>query len=548
LPAHPTTVQPLPAVKANPAFRFMPSLTDMAFLMPVLFLFGRMDGAQALLADGDTGWHIRTGEWILRNHTIPSRDIFSFTKAGEPWYAWEWLCDVVFGWLNQHGGLAAVLVLSVLLISTTYAFLFRLANRKANPIVAVAITMIAAAASAIHWLARPHLFTLLMLVLFCCVVEAVRDGRERYRGIPLLAILPLATIVWTNLHGGFFMGIVLLAAYGTGELLNLLLAPIRNPAARRRARNYFLSAAGCSAASFVNPYFYRLHVHAFRFLTDSFQAQHIDEYLTLNFHHPVAIFFELLLVLATGAAIWHAARGRCTEAVLFLIFGHAALLAARNIPLFAIVATPFIATAIDAWLRALAKLNVAGWLRMASERFAVVMDEVAATDAIPRWHLVSMVGIALVVALLYAPAPPRRFRPEYDPQSYPAGAVAFLKNDPSARIFAIDDWGDYLIYRLYPKTRSFIDGRFDFYGDRFLQTYFDVMAVKYNWQSTLDHYGVNTVLLPPSAALSGVLKESRRWRVVYDDGVAVVFQPAKDELGARNVARPLSAHLRRCDP
>ena len=78
--------------------------------MPMVFLFGRMDGAKTLLGDCDTGWHIRTGEWIVANHAVPARDIFSFSKAGDPWFAWEWLSDVVFAWLNGHGGLRAVVL------------------------------------------------------------------------------------------------------------------------------------------------------------------------------------------------------------------------------------------------------------------------------------------------------------------------------------------------------------------------------------------------------------------------------------------------------
>src|SRR5712692_10996196 len=79
------------ALKPNPMVRLLPSLTDLAFLMPAAFVFLRMNGATGMLGDGDTGWHVRTGEWILANGRVPSQDIFSYTKAGQPWFAWEWL-------------------------------------------------------------------------------------------------------------------------------------------------------------------------------------------------------------------------------------------------------------------------------------------------------------------------------------------------------------------------------------------------------------------------------------------------------------------------
>ena len=77
--------------------------------------------------------------------------------------------------------------------------------------------MLAAAASSIHWLARPHLFTLLFLVLFYAALEQVREGRTHLLGVPILAALPVVTILWTNLHGGFFVGALMILAYGGGE-------------------------------------------------------------------------------------------------------------------------------------------------------------------------------------------------------------------------------------------------------------------------------------------------------------------------------------------
>ncbi|MGA2594471.1 MAG: hypothetical protein ABSH32_31620, partial [Bryobacteraceae bacterium] len=144
----------MPNAKTNPVLRLLPSLTDFAFLMPVIFLFGAMGGARTLLGDGDTGWHVRTGEWIMSHGRVPDKDLFSFTKTGQPWFAWEWLWDVVFAWLHQRWGMAAVVIGSLLIISLTSALLFRLTSRKCgHPLIAVAVTFLAVAGSSIHFLA-----------------------------------------------------------------------------------------------------------------------------------------------------------------------------------------------------------------------------------------------------------------------------------------------------------------------------------------------------------------------------------------------------------
>src|SRR5258706_15690714 len=92
--------------KPNPILRLLPSMTDVAFLLPVMFLFGGLNGARTMLGDGDTGWHVRTGEWILAHGQVPRQDMFSFTMPGQPWFAWEWLGDVGFAWLHLRWGMA----------------------------------------------------------------------------------------------------------------------------------------------------------------------------------------------------------------------------------------------------------------------------------------------------------------------------------------------------------------------------------------------------------------------------------------------------------
>ena len=96
--------------KPSPVIRLMPSLTDLAFLLPVVFHLRTDRGINRLLGDGDTGWHLRTGEWILANGAVPSVDIFSYTRSGEPWFAWEWGCDLAFGWLHREFGCGSLLV------------------------------------------------------------------------------------------------------------------------------------------------------------------------------------------------------------------------------------------------------------------------------------------------------------------------------------------------------------------------------------------------------------------------------------------------------
>jgi hypothetical protein len=437
------------------------------------------------------------------------------------------------------GGLNAVSLFAIVLVSVTFTLLYQEARRKSNVLVAISVTMIAAAASSIHWLARPHLFTLLFLVLFYRGLESVRAGRGRMAGIPYLAIFPVATVLWTNLHGGFFVGILMICAYCGAELLQFFSAPDleAKAAASRKARTYFVSAFACAAMSLVNPYTYHLHTHMAQYLRDPWNGQHIMEFFSPSFHSSTAIFFEIMLALGAAAAWWHASKKQYTEPILLMVWAHGGLLAARNIPIFSILAAPMAAEAIQQGLNGASQWQVAGWLRAAAERFNRAASATAEKELVARWHLVSAVGVALVAAVIWAPHPPKKFKAEFDPARYPAAALAAMNFDASARVFTNDEWGDYMIWRLYPNgNRVFVDGRSDFYGDAFEDKYLDVIYVRYGWEKTLSHFGVDTILMPLDAPLTGALKESSRWRVVYDDGISLVFRSNDQTVG-----EPLSA-------
>ena len=209
-------------------------------------------------------------------------------------------------------------------------------------------------------------------------------------------------------------------------------------------------------------------------------------------------------------------------------WAHLALLSRRNVPIFGIIAAPVVALALQEWLALAPARTVASWLRKAAATLQSFAGEVDETDRIGRLHLTSAAAAVVLIALFYAPNAPAKCRAEYDPKLYPAKALAVLRKPELAKsIFTGDQWGDYLIYRLYPNTKVFVDGRSDFYGTKFSETYLDVMSVKYSWQESLDRYGVDTVLLSPNAPLAGTLKESSRWRPIYDDGTAIVFSAVR---------------------
>lgn len=503
---------------------FLPSLSDLAFLMPILVLFWCTTGVGWLLTDSDTGWHIRTGEWIVKNGRVPTTDIFSFTRLGEPWFAWEWLSDVFMAMVHRSGGLAGLVLISLLLLGATSVCVYKgTVAESGQRLMAIVLTSLAMATSTVHWLARPHLLTALLAGIFCWVLNRV----ERDRKPGLLLALPPLTILWVNLHGGFFVGIVLLITYGVGATAEEFVQGTKH-SAWVKGRKYFLAAGSCAIASLLNPYGYRLHLHVAQYLGASFYLRHVSEFQSIDFHSFTAAYFETMLVLAIAAAVWHLGSGRFVHVVLLFSWSHLALLSARNIPIFTVVSAPGIGLAMREWLEYVDSRWPGQW----PGKFAASVADLevglrAISEQRKRWHLAPAVAVLVLALLLAYPGRVRALRAEFDENRFPTRAAIFLSQarfGPHTHLYSSWQWGGYLIYRDWPLIDVFDDGRTDFYGPAFVEEGLRVWEVAPDWSNILARYGVNAALLPADSALASVLRERRDWKLVYQDPVAVLYE------------------------
>ena len=169
----------------------VPSFSDWVFVSILAWLFFGSAAATSLLGDGDTGWHIRAGEYILETGKFPRHDLFSFTMEGREWFAWEWLADVLFAVLHSVFGLKGISFLGGVVIAGTAAGLFRyMLWRGANVLVAMVGLFVVLSPSMLHWLARPHMFTWVFLLITLWVLEADRRKPTRW----LYALVPLTVV------------------------------------------------------------------------------------------------------------------------------------------------------------------------------------------------------------------------------------------------------------------------------------------------------------------------------------------------------------------
>lgn len=488
---------------------WLPSLSDWIFIAILAWLVGyALAGAEVgLLTDASTGCHIRTGEFVLAHGQAPRTDMLSFTRQGQPWFAWEWLSDLVFALLFRALGLNGVVVFAAALIAVPLWLIMRQALRRgANCLVAIAVLHLVVGSSSIHYLARPHIFTLLFSALSFLLID--RDLNERTRAI--WALVPL-TVLWANLHPGFVVVIVSATIVAVGRSMEALVNVPARAAYLKDGVRYGALSGLCLLFSGLNPYGFASHQHILWLVQSSWAAKMVQEFQAPDFHVAQGIYFEILLFAGIGLAVGMFRRAEFARPLLILAWAHAGLLSVRNIPIYALLVFPLLAISVSEMLERSSRdpFGLVSTLR------AIGRDYRGSPRRFSPWP-----ALAVAAALVLCHAAPALDFPEgLYPTRLVSKQAALLA---SSRVFSTDSWSDYLTYRFYPRSRIFMDGRNDFFGEEFAHRYLDVLNAKTGWDDILRQYGVDVALIPATSPLAAVVRQSGAWKTIDEDADAVV--------------------------
>ena len=472
----------------------------------LLFVLAFSSG-QGLLADGDTGYHIRTGELILRTWQVPTQDPYSFHYPPLRWTAHEWLSEIIMAVVFSQFGLTGVVLFFAFVLAVTHWFLYQSLRSKSNDILlCTTVTLLATASSSIHWLARPHVFSLLFTVAWCHFLDRFQNRNDHS-----LAYLPPMMLLWVNLHGGFMIGLIFMTIYLGGNLFyGLACRHEQSKVHARKAKKLFFTLIAAIGVCLINPYGLEILWFPFRVASDRFIMDRVTEFLSPNFHEVLP--FKYMLLATIGALALSRRPLGLIELALILLLSYMALYSARHISLFALVIAPILVRSTEGILNRLPDRILRSYkMRI---RNLTVIDENLKGCLWPISSILLVMGLAAAGTLQY----------RFSEKAFPVSAVEFLKREPiTGNMFNNDEFGDYLIFAAWPAYRVFMDGRSDMYGERFGRAYFRAAQAQPGWKEVFEKYGITWVLFDTYSPLSAALQEQTDWQVIYSDHVATIF-------------------------
>jgi hypothetical protein len=474
-------------------------------LFVIILGLGLLAMAARGVHDPDLWWHLRTGQEIVATHHVPHRDIFSYTRFGQPWIAHEWLSEVLLYLIFRVTGWAGLIVTFALVIAATFFLLYRQCAGK--PYVAGLIVALGAVATIPSWGVRPQMLSLVLAAIFLGLLgKAERAGPNKLR---FLWWMPPLLLLWVNLHGGFLLGPAFIALALAGWALEAWLGLRPWPDASARLRQLGTVLAACLVLVPLNPNGWEIYRYPFQTLQSRTMMQYITEWASPNFHSPDFKPFLLLLLLTWAAVAASHKRLSPTRILLLLAMGYAGLISGRHIPIFILVAVPVIAESLAE------QAEQHRWLTLASDS--------PASPRVPKLlaNLVLLLAMSVFVAIRFAGV--IKGQSASEARYFPQAATRFIaRQNLPGPIFNNYDWGGYFIAKLYPQYQVFIDGRADLYG-KLMDTFIDAAQAQGEWQQPLEEYRVRTVVLPPTSGLAGVLRLDPHWNKRFEGKQAVVF-------------------------
>ncbi len=490
----------------------IPSIADVLFVTVFVRL---LFSGESLLTDGDTGLHIRAGYVILDTLSVPTHDMFSYISPPLPWTAHEWLSEVIMALLHGSFGLTGVVVFFTIFISLVYFVLFKVIRTSGgNILAATAVTALVIVSSNFHWLARPHIFSFLLVVVWYYLLDLYQ-----YRATNRLYLLPLLMLLWVNLHGGFILGFVLTGIYLVGNLLGAFGSDEgERGRCRERARGLALISFACLVAALANPITYHILLFPFDMASDKVLMDSVSEFRSPDFHR--FMFFKYLLYMMIAIFAVSRTPLKPIEVFLVLFFLHMSLYSVRHVTIFAIIVAPIVVRQLDLLLER-RDGRFSRFLKKRSERFAAI-------DASVRGGVWPAVAVA--AALVFVPAAGVEYG--FGKDRKPVAAVEFLKREKiPGNVFNNDEFGDYIIYTAWPDYKVFFDGRSDMYGPERIKEYLEVVKVRPGLEAVFEKYDINWVIHPSGSPLSMFLLLRDDWSIIYSDGVTDIFLGDRPENG-----------------
>lgn len=466
-------------------------------IVVLLCIAGTIATREDVLGDPDVWWHLKTGAWILQHRAVPTTDTFSYTFAGQPWIAKEWLSQVIYFLAFTAGGWNGVAALVAIVVGVAAGLLYWSLSESFRPSMAASVVLVCLLVTSSAITARPHLLTLPLLVIWTAgLFQASQKGNA-----PNFLLL-VVILAWANLHAAFTMGFVI-AFFAFLDFLETTRLT-RKPALL--AWLGFLAL--CPLVTLIHPYSYHAMMATLAVFRTNEGTLPIGEWQPFNAQQQAVHAGVLLLLLFAG--LTSGFRLGLARALLIVLLTYLFMTHVRYAfflyPVLVLLVAPVVALQFP-------KLSAAQWrsqpLDPAEQRMSAAFAPAA---AVVSALIVAMIGLQ---CWMLPTAPPQMVAV--------TAAIDYVKSHGvTGNVLNHYNFGGPLVFNDIP---TFVDGRTDqLFIDSFGKEMQDGREDQAIFARTLAKYDIRWTIFPPEDPRLKMLQAMPGWKQVFADKFAVVYQ------------------------
>lgn len=481
--------------------KLLPRIQDIFFI--ALFFSVLVLGNRMLNLDGDLPRHLLMGQQILQTKNVPTAELFIHPYLGRHYVTHEWLADVIFFGIYSFVGLKGIVLFSAIALATTFFLIYQYVSKRfQNKLGAFVLVAWGALATSLNWATRPHLFSMLFLAIWLILADKLRRGEKIS-----IWIFPAFMVLWSNTHGVFIAGILVLFAYSVGWVVDILLD--KNNINIEVGKKLWLALVLSVLASLLNPGGSGSWQSILGFVNNQYLMSRMLEANPPNFQMPEMRVLLGLIVISIFLLATKKEKISSGQGLLLAGFTAMSLIAFRNIHLYGIVA-PFVLASTLNTIQEIPFLF----------RLEATLHQVESQIKGALWVIVSTVIFSSLI--LTSSIADKIY--QFDSEIFPVEAIKWLQENPQeGKMFNYLNWGGYITFHLYPEQLAFVDSVADVTGEVTME-YETVIDLLPGWDDVLQNYDIQWVIIPSDTPLADTLIEKNQWKVLYEDETAIILR------------------------
>ena len=481
--------------------KLLPRIQDIFFI--ALFFSVLVLGNRMLNLDGDLPRHLLMGQQILQTKNVPTAELFIHPYLGRHYVTHEWLADVIFFGIYSFVGLKGIVLFSAIALATTFFLIYQYVSKRfQNKLGAFVLVAWGALATSLNWATRPHLFSMLFLAIWLILADKLRRGEKIS-----IWIFPAFMVLWSNTHGVFIAGILVLFAYSVGWVVDILLD--KNNINIEVGKKLWLALVLSVLASLLNPGGSGSWQSILGFVNNQYLMSRMLEANPPNFQMPEMRVLLGLIVISIFLLATKKEKISSGQGLLLAGFTAMSLIAFRNIHLYGIVAPFVLASTLNTFKDIPFLFRLEATLHQVESQIKGVLWVIASTVIFSSLILTSSIADKIY---------------QFDSEIFPVEAIKWLQENPQeGKMFNYLNWGGYITFHLYPEQLAFVDSVADVTGEVTME-YETVIDLLPGWDDVLQNYDIQWVIIPSDTPLADTLIEKNQWEVLYEDETAILLR------------------------